>query len=170
MRWVVPLIAIALLGCSSEQPPPTVDGKPPTLVIHGARVFDGEKTLAASTVLLRNDRILAIRDEPPASEGVEVLHCEDCTLLPGLIDAHTHIDFERELQQALVLRCHDRARPLHVPTHRAADATQGGPRERKPVLVVRSYQRIETWPAAARQRERAPAFGTRSEESWLPID
>ncbi|NIR46806.1 MAG: hypothetical protein GWN99_20560 [Gemmatimonadetes bacterium] len=102
MRWVAPLLAIVLLGCSSERPAPSVDGEPPTLAIQGARVFDGEKLLSASTVLLRNDRILAIQDAPPASEGVEVVHCEDCTLLPGLIDAHTHIALERELRQALV--------------------------------------------------------------------
>jgi imidazolonepropionase-like amidohydrolase len=96
------LPAIALVGCSSERPPPTVDSEPPTLVIHAARVFDGETMLDGSTVVLRDDRILAIQDEPPESDGVEVLQCENCTLLPGLIDAHTHIRFERQLQQALV--------------------------------------------------------------------
>ncbi len=102
MKWVTRLLVVALLACSPQDPPPTVDGEPPTLVIHGARIFDGERILAASTVLLGNDRILAIQDEPPASDGVEVLHCEGCTLLPGLIDAHAHIGLERELQQALI--------------------------------------------------------------------
>ena len=102
MRWVAPLLAIALLGCSSEPPQPAAAGEPPTLVIRGARVFDGEEILAASTVLLRNDRILSVADEAPVTEGVQVIDCEGCTLLPGLIDAHTHIRFERQLQQALV--------------------------------------------------------------------
>jgi imidazolonepropionase-like amidohydrolase len=95
------LLAIALVGCSSGEPPPAVDREPPTLVIRAARVFDGEKILDASTVLLRDDRILAIQAEPPERAGVEVVHCQGCTLLPGLIDAHTHIRFERQLQQAL---------------------------------------------------------------------
>ena len=101
MRWVVPLVVIPFLGCSSQGPTPPADIEPPTLVIRGVRVFDGEKLLDASTVLLRNDRILAIGDEAPVTEGVEVLECEGCTLLPGLIDAHTHIAYQRELQQAL---------------------------------------------------------------------
>jgi imidazolonepropionase-like amidohydrolase len=102
MRRIGPLLAIALLGCTSEQPPRFVNGEPPTLAIQGARVFDGEKLLGPSTVLLRNDRILAIQDAPRASEGVEVIRCEGCTLLPGLIDSHTHLNTERELRQALV--------------------------------------------------------------------
>ncbi len=101
MRWVVPLVVIPFLGCSSQGPTPAADIEPPTLVIRGVRVFDGEKLLAASTVLLRNDRILAIGDEAPVTEGVEVLEREGCTLRPGLIDAHTHIAYERHLQQAL---------------------------------------------------------------------
>jgi len=102
MRWIAPLLAIALLGCSAGHPPPSLAGEPPTLAIQGARIFDGEKLLGASTVFLRNDRILAIQDGQPPTDKVETIHCEDCTLLPGLIDAHTHLRFERQLRQALV--------------------------------------------------------------------
>jgi imidazolonepropionase-like amidohydrolase len=101
MKRFVPLLVIVLLGCSSERPSPLAEIEPPTFVIRDVRVFDGEKMLAASTVLLRNDRIFAVVDEAPVTDGVEILDCEGCTLLPGLIDAHTHLNHERELQQAL---------------------------------------------------------------------
>lgn len=101
MKRFVLLLVIVLLGCPSERPSPAADVELPTLMIRGVRVFDGEEILAESTVLLRNDRILAVVDEAPVTEEVEILDCEGCTLLPGLIDAHTHVAHERQLQQAL---------------------------------------------------------------------
>ena len=101
MKSLVPLLALALLGCRAQEPSPPAYAEPPTLVIRAARIFDGEQVLPASTVLLRDDRILAIGDEPDLPEGIEVIDGTGCTLLPGFIDAHTHLNYERELQQAL---------------------------------------------------------------------
>ncbi|MFF7246497.1 amidohydrolase family protein [Embleya sp. NPDC008237] len=56
--------------------------------ITGARVFDGEKTLGALTVLIENGRIARIGGDVP--EGAEIVDGSGATLLPGLIDAHVH--------------------------------------------------------------------------------
>jgi imidazolonepropionase-like amidohydrolase len=65
----------------------------PVVAIEGARVFDGEKSVGVRTVLLEGGRIRGLRgDRPPAD--AERVDGAGCTLLPGLIDAHTHADIE----------------------------------------------------------------------------
>lgn len=54
---------------------------------------DGDDALSDAAVLVDGDRILAAgnRGEIDDSGSVEHLHFADCTLLPGLIDAHVHL-------------------------------------------------------------------------------
>ena len=95
MKWLVALLASALLGCAAEDPSDAQVAETPTKIIRSARIFDGEQVVPGGTVLVRNDRILALVDESQDSvavpDGVEVLECAECTLLPGLIDAHVHL-------------------------------------------------------------------------------
>jgi imidazolonepropionase-like amidohydrolase len=56
--------------------------------ITNARVFDGEKVLESATVVIDGTRITAVGGEPPAA--AEIIDADGATLLPGLIDAHTH--------------------------------------------------------------------------------
>ncbi|MET8778437.1 amidohydrolase family protein [Nocardia sp. NPDC004654] len=65
-------------------------------VIHDVRLFDGEKTSRDATVLIVDDRI-ADYDGGPADVEIDGA---GKTLLPGLIDAHTHV-FGDNLAQAL---------------------------------------------------------------------
>jgi len=62
----------------------------PTFAIRGARVFDGERMLAPTTVLVRDGLIVAVGDDAVVPEGIEVIDGSGKTLLPGLIDAHVH--------------------------------------------------------------------------------
>jgi imidazolonepropionase-like amidohydrolase len=56
--------------------------------IANVRVFDGEKALGTTTVVIDGSRISAVGGEPPAT--AEIIDARGATLLPGLIDAHTH--------------------------------------------------------------------------------
>ncbi|MFE0023141.1 amidohydrolase family protein, partial [Amycolatopsis sp. NPDC059021] len=67
-------------------------------VITGARVFDGEDSLGTVDVEVADGRIVSVAGRRP--EGVELVDGSGATLLPGLIDAHTHTDAE-SLRQAL---------------------------------------------------------------------
>ncbi|NGO75483.1 amidohydrolase family protein [Streptomyces sp. YC504] len=67
--------------------------------ITGARVFDGEKTLGVTTVLVESGRIARLGGHVP--QGAEVIDGGGATLLPGLIDAHAHTGRE---SLALALR------------------------------------------------------------------
>ncbi|MET9260701.1 amidohydrolase family protein [Amycolatopsis sp. NPDC004079] len=67
-------------------------------VITGALVFDGENSLGIVDVEVADGRIASIGGNRP--DGVELVDGTGATLLPGLIDAHTHTDAQ-SLRQAL---------------------------------------------------------------------
>ncbi|GAA0938548.1 amidohydrolase family protein [Actinocorallia libanotica] len=70
-------------------------------LIRDARVFDGERTLTSADVVLEDDRIAAVGSGAGLRTDVDVeVDGAGGTLLPGLIDAHTHV-FDGSLAEAL---------------------------------------------------------------------
>lgn len=60
--------------------------------IEGAQVFDGERLIGVRSVSVEGDKIVAVGETAP--KGAERIDGRGATLLPGLIDAHTHSDLE----------------------------------------------------------------------------
>ena len=62
-------------------------------VIDPSRVFDGESLHSGWRVVVRDERIEAAgpRDAVATPPGAEVLELEGTTVLPGLIEAHSHV-------------------------------------------------------------------------------
>jgi imidazolonepropionase-like amidohydrolase len=73
----------------------------PILIEH-VRVFDGTRVLENSSVLVENGLIRSVAASIPRPAGATVMDGAGNTLLPGLIDAHTHTIVETLLQQAPV--------------------------------------------------------------------
>ncbi|MGW8329176.1 amidohydrolase family protein [Streptomyces sp. NPDC055897] len=71
----------------------------PRTALINARVFDGDRTLEATTVVFDDTGILAVGGDAPAD--AQVVDVAGGTLLPGLIDAHVHTNVE---SLALALR------------------------------------------------------------------
>ena len=73
---------------------PAQDGAPATL-IRPARVFDAAEGVARTgwAVLVAGDSVEAVGPlaSVPAPEGARVIDLPEATLLPGLIDAHSHL-------------------------------------------------------------------------------
>ncbi|MEO1523856.1 MAG: amidohydrolase family protein [Planctomycetota bacterium] len=67
----------------------------------GVRVFDGEKTITKTNVLVADGVIQEIGASVDAPDGAKVIDGTAKTLVPGLIDCHTHAFFESHLQQAV---------------------------------------------------------------------
>jgi imidazolonepropionase-like amidohydrolase len=65
------------------------------IVIRAGRLIDGVSPQAISdaTVVVEGDRITAAGRNVRAPAGAHVLDLSGCTVLPGLIDAHTHVCF-----------------------------------------------------------------------------
>ena len=72
-----------------------------TTLIRGAQVFDGKSMLGVRDVLVVNGRIADVSPKISAPQGATVVEAAGKTLLPGLIDSHTHV-FGDALEQALV--------------------------------------------------------------------
>ena len=70
-------------------------------LIKGAKVFDGTTMLGTRDVLIRDGRIASVAANITAPAGASVVNAAGMTLLPGLIDSHTHA-FGDALEQALV--------------------------------------------------------------------
>src|SRR5207237_5381901 len=73
----------------------------PATLFRNVRVFDGERMLGERDVLVRDGRIARVATGIPAPAGAAVVDGRGKTLLPGLIDAHTHT-WGEATKQALV--------------------------------------------------------------------
>ncbi|HWW95937.1 MAG TPA: hypothetical protein VN375_21380, partial [Vicinamibacteria bacterium] len=70
-------------------------------VIRNARVFDGQRLVSAEEVLVENGRIRAVGKGLTTPRGTAEIDARGETLLPGLIDSHTH-DWNDSAKQALL--------------------------------------------------------------------
>jgi imidazolonepropionase-like amidohydrolase len=81
-----PLILALALAMSASQA--TAQTSP--VLIRGAAVFDGRSLLPDTDVLVQGGRITQLGSRLAAPAGASVVEGRGRTLLPGLIDAHTH--------------------------------------------------------------------------------
>ncbi len=92
------LVGVGVAGTRLPQAP-AAHSKPGEFLIQNVRVFDGERVVPRANVLVRDGAIVSVGSEQPP--GVEIIPGDGRTLLPGLIDAHTHA-FGDALERALV--------------------------------------------------------------------
>ena len=91
------LIGVGVAGSRPQSPPKAADNG--AFAIRNVRVFDGDKTIPSTTVVVRDGKIASIGSDVPA--WLEAIDGTGRTLLPGFIDAHTHA-FGDALERALV--------------------------------------------------------------------
>src|SRR2546425_7532915 len=94
LLFTVASICLGLQAAGSSSPAPA------SFAIQHVRLFDGEHVFPDRTIVIRDGLIEsigqgAVRDNLPTVDG------RGNTLLPGLIDAHTHTDDPDQLRQAL---------------------------------------------------------------------
>jgi imidazolonepropionase-like amidohydrolase len=91
-RWLgVVTLAVLWIGSSwAQQAAPAK-----TVVIRAGHLFDVKtgKTLNNQTIVIQGDKIASVGAEGQVPAGATVIELPDATVLPGLIDAHTHITF-----------------------------------------------------------------------------
>lgn len=56
-----------------------------------SRVFDGEQMHAGWSVLVKGNKIIAAGENISGEKDAKVIELKNCTLLPGLIEGHSHL-------------------------------------------------------------------------------
>jgi predicted methyltransferase len=98
MTPVVFWISLLLVaGCASTQQTTADNG----FVIANARVFDGTTMLDGYHVVVRDRLIADLSDSDELPIGLDVIDASGMTLMPGMIDTHTHTSSVTQLQTAL---------------------------------------------------------------------
>lgn len=83
--------AMALSACATTpSPPQSSDAEGGDVLIEGAQVFDGERSIGVMDVLVRDGLIARVATDIAPPAGVLIVDARGQTLLPGLIDAHVH--------------------------------------------------------------------------------
>jgi imidazolonepropionase-like amidohydrolase len=96
LRKLLPLLAFSLLGLRALQP---LAAQPPASVtlVKAGRLLDPKtgNVLSPAAVLIEGDKIKEVgtpaKMETTAPAGVKTIDLGNATLLPGLIDSHTHL-------------------------------------------------------------------------------
>lgn len=96
------MIAAALLiGVPAMGQQPLAHPALGMFVVKNVRIFDGHRVIARSNVWVDDGKIKAVGPEVKAPTGVPVIDGTGDTLMPGLIDAHTHV-WGDALKEALI--------------------------------------------------------------------
>ena len=92
-RWALPVL-LSLAGTAGA-----VEERPAPIAIRAARLLDVKagRYVEKPVVVVRGDRIESIGTQVPA--GVKLIDLGERVLLPGLIDAHTHILLQGDATQ-----------------------------------------------------------------------
>lgn len=92
MKLMRPVLCLLLPLMLAPRPAAQTQIPPTQYLLKPARVFDGTRMREGTVVHVRGERIVAIGTPAEVTAtGAEVIDLPDMTLMPGLIDAHSHV-------------------------------------------------------------------------------
>lgn len=102
-RLTLAVAAAALLAAGLPTPAAAQRGPQPVTLVRAGNLFDSEAGLMVGPrdILIRGDRVAEVGQGLAAPEGATVLDLSRCSVLPGLIDAHTHLLLEQRDREGL---------------------------------------------------------------------
>src|SRR3954462_10858558 len=98
MKTLKLFILALVLPCITFAQQPNQPAQPQHVVIHAGHMLDVKtgKMLDNVTIVVDGDKITSVSGGAQADKqaDVHVINLPNATLLPGLIDAHTHLTYE----------------------------------------------------------------------------
>jgi len=93
--WKIAVVTVAVLALSGLA---GAQAAPKTVVVHAGKLLDVRtgQTLTHQAIVIQGERIVSVGPEAEARvpAGATVIELPNATVLPGLIDAHTHLTFD----------------------------------------------------------------------------
>lgn len=83
-------LTVFAAAAAQDPVPATATATSNSFAIRDVRVFDGENVIERANVVVRDGRIAAVGTDAAIPAGIHTLDGSGKTVLPGLIDAHTH--------------------------------------------------------------------------------
>ena len=81
MRFLLTALLFSALAAAQTRP----------IVLKAARMFDGRVMSSPGLLVLADGKILDVGSSARIPDNAEAIDLGDSTLLPGFIDAHTHL-------------------------------------------------------------------------------
>src|SRR5712691_5557776 len=96
MRSIRCAALMLALAASVALAQPRVAPAENTIVLRAARLFDGksDRVTSPGIIVVIGARIRSVGAAAATPAGAEVMDLGDATLLPGFIDAHTHLTMQ----------------------------------------------------------------------------
>ena len=90
------LLAVRTYAQQTAAPPPK------RMAIRAGRLIDGksDSSISNALILMEGDKIVSVTPGGSAPAGVEVLDLSKATVLPGFVDAHTHVLLQGDITAA----------------------------------------------------------------------
>jgi imidazolonepropionase-like amidohydrolase len=90
--------ALLVFAAHAQAPANAPASATPTTILKASHLFDGRSGTLVSPglVVVHGSRILAVGPNASIPAGARVIDLGDATLVPGYIDAHTHITFDHD--------------------------------------------------------------------------
>jgi imidazolonepropionase-like amidohydrolase len=92
-RLIILTLAICSAHFASAQAPQTGSAPPKRVAIRAGRLIDGksDQPILNALILIEGRRIVSVTANGSAPAGVELIDLSHSTVLPGLMDMHTHL-------------------------------------------------------------------------------
>ncbi len=92
-RLIILTLAICTAHFASAQAPQTGSAPPKRVAIRAGRLIDGksDQPILNALILIEGRRIVSVTPNGSAPAGVELIDLSHATVLPGLMDMHTHL-------------------------------------------------------------------------------
>lgn len=96
-RQTLAACAAALLAACLPAAVLAQGAPPPTVLVRAGNLFDSEagRMVGPRDILIRGQRVVEVGQGLAAPEGATVVDLGRCAVIPGLIDAHTHLMLEQ---------------------------------------------------------------------------